>query len=100
LSVCPTRLPVQLSVGALQVASPSQGAQEMLLASTQEGGAGLQALASVGAPPQQWKTQTWFALHVSDPQLMLPASGMGGWQPASPWHWCTSMVPGGHPQQP
>lgn len=53
-----SRVPLQLSAGALQVPLPSHGVQETALTSTQEGGAGLQAAASVGAPTQQSNTQS------------------------------------------
>lgn len=77
---------MQLSAGALQFEVPSQGEQLTSLTSTQLGGAGLQAEPSSGIPPQQWNTQTWFAVHVLAPQVTLPASGIDGWQPASSAH--------------
>ncbi len=52
-SVCPTTIPLQLSVGALQLEPSLHGEQLIRFASTQDGGAGLQAEASSMGPPQQ-----------------------------------------------
>jgi hypothetical protein len=78
---------VQLMLRALQFEVPSHGVQLIVFASTHVGGAGLHAdPPSMAEPPQQWNTQIWFAVHVVEPQVTLPASGIDGWQPASSAH--------------